>query len=508
MQNAYVSLVDFREKALQALHIYRVAKYGQAEPIPDDEVRTINNIEMEDRKAILMHLPSAHIPGYDYIKMWGPMLDIGPVMENHMNESRYKEVVDFAKANRLPLIAWMAFTHRIQEDLNAYNVSIDEYVMQIEPTEREYNGVNNIEAFLNAIIHAYPTREDMMRGQRRYSQFVQRYEDAHKRITRGNDGETGSPFVDILKGGPKVNTFADIEKVEAQLLDIINALPSNGLTSRTWGFEVEVPDAKGVEPLQSSGIEKGEDGSLRSYEGTGDCECDCDECYYHECDCDLCETGSSDPDHCGGSHCATCDSAEYRTTGGIQRVKHNGLYDLCKKLADVEAEKNDTAGTHIHVFAADLTTNQVGQIFAIYKRLENVFAVIAGRADNHYSTRIPTDYVRFMMRKTNPVVPMDKPRAINASHLFNDRGTLEFRQMDCNLNADRITAWAWLVRGLVETAKRGATLQHFMAVEDLKQIVEVYAKFDYFAHDENPGLVIPGTRTDNNNIKRTQFNRA
>jgi hypothetical protein len=316
-----------------------------------------------------------------------------------------------------------------------------------------------------------------------------------------NETEQGSGLNKILTEGPSGGREFTL-RIEEQIKTLSNQLPSNGLASRTWGFEIESPDCKGVEPLPFSGIDKGDDGSLRSYEGSEDCECYCSDCTYHECNCDNCSDYNDSPDHCGSGECTDAESAEYRSTGGIQRVKHNGMYDLCQKLLDEGAEMNDTAGTHIHVWAGDLTTMQVGTVMATYKRLEGLFSVLCGRNDVQYARRVSIEHIRFALSKKDPKLKAEKPRAVNVSHLLNDRGTIEFRQMDCNYNADKITFFAWVVRGLIETAKRGATMQSFFKVMDFYDLVNVFGKYNYFLASETPGLVVPGTKTDSKSVEK------
>jgi hypothetical protein len=297
------------------------------------------------------------------------------------------------------------------------------------------------------------------------------------------------------------NPKPDRELILTQLKELQEQI-GNGLTARTYGFEIEVPDAKGVDAPK--GFEKGEDGSLRSYEGSSDCDCDCSDCCYHSCDCDWCEQQNEDPEHCGNSSCNDCDSAEFRTVGGVQRMKHHGMYHLCQQLNAESAEINDSAGTHIHVFAADLTTHQVGQVIAAYKWLEKVLAPIAGRRGTSYAMDIPVQYVGNALKKKTPMLTCDKPRAVNLSNLFNARGTIEFRQMDCNLDSDRITAWAWIVRGMVTAAKRGATLAQYKQVQDLNDVVKVLAGFNVEPKNEHPELIVYGSKSDDDKIVRVQ----
>lgn len=302
------------------------------------------------------------------------------------------------------------------------------------------------------------------------------------------------------------------EFAESEVLEQVNAayeaIPTNALSSRTWGFELEIADAKGVDA--TFGIDKGEDGSLRSYEASDDCDCDCSDCTYHDCDCDWCDNRNTDPDHCGSSSCNNADMAEFRSVKGISRVKHAGLSKLCNNLTDVNAEVNDTCGVHIHVYAQDLTTRQVAHTLAIYKWLENMMAAIAGRDDVNYAKRIPTEYIKLAYSNK---LTADKPRAINLTHLIGSdfsyqRGTAEFRQMAGNYDFKLITVWSWTLRGLIETTKRGAQLKDFLGVKSFNDLIEVYGKFNFFLHDEHPDLLIPGGQQDSKHIKRYAHERA
>lgn len=322
----------------------------------------------------------------------------------------------------------------------------------------------------------------------RYTGFLHRIKNAMKH-NGNNETETGlGKFINKREWN---ETF---EETNAQFTKLIVNKMQNTLTARTWGWEVEVPDAKGVEAPE--GVQKGEDGSLRSYEASSDCECDCNSCYYHECDCEHCETGSSDPDHdCGSSACTQADMAEFRTTGGIQRSIHGALNRLCADLHNVEAEKNDTAGTHIHVWAGDLSAEQVANVMACYVVMQKMFNSIAGRANVNYSRYVSVDDVRMALRQKK--FRQNKTQDVNINHLFNaNRRTIEFRQMDCNLDAARINGWAWMVRGLVTAAKRGMTIADAAKVYKISDYVDVLAKFNVTPVSEGTEEIVYGSRTD------------
>jgi len=407
--------------------------------------------------------------------------------------------------NRMRVIYWRAMVitlgNRSSEFPHA--VSTNQYVFYARGLTYglDDNIESNVMAVLRMLAETKPDRQAIKSAVGWYNDWVDRLDAIDQRYKTPEKTNTG--LSKILTSGPTGDREWG-KVIETQIQEMMKQLPSNGLVSRTWGFEIESPDCKGVVPLPGSGIDKGDDGSLRSYEANDECECDCRDCTYHECDCDNCDQYNDSPDHCGDSECTTAESAEYRSTGGIQRVKHNGMYHLCQKLVEEDAEMNDSAGTHIHVFAADLTTHQVGNVMATYKRLEGLFGKLCGRDDVQYARRVAVEHVRDAIKASQPKLRQDKPRAVNVSNLFNDRGTIEFRQMDCNYDADRITFFAWMVRGLVETAKRGATFSSFLQVKDIYDVVNVFGKFNYFIASENPGLAVPGTKTDATAIKRMQ----
>lgn len=399
--------------------------------------------------------------------------------------------------NRIKSIIWFAILRAYSEIENRpYGAGSNNFAMYARTMGGDEELENNPMYVLRLLSEVRPSEEHFRRSQDQYRNLLRSIQQTVERSETKTDGLTK-----ILTEGPTGGLEWKIA-MEEQLAKLIEQLPSNGLASRTWGFEIESPDCKGVNPLPGSGIDKGDDGSLRSYESSDECDCCCRDCTYHECDCDNCDQYNDSPDHCNDSDCSTAESAEYRSTGGIQRVKHNGMYKLCEDLTNEEAEMNDSAGTHIHVWGQDLTTHQVGQVMASYKRLENLFGVLCGRSDVQYARKVAIEHIRGAIKEKNPTLVADKPRAVNVAQLMGGRGTIEFRQMDCNYDADRITLFAWIVRGLVETAKRGATLQSFFKVTDFYDLVVVFGKYNYFIANETPELTVPGSKVDMNVVDK------
>lgn len=413
----------------------------------------------------------------------------------NMSSENIKLIAIEMQSNRLKLAAWMSMA-------SASGLSTSKGVINLGQVSeaREILGmswVRNLQTMSEVKVESFALRERLHSIDSNIQEMLRKVKNEDKADTKLGLGL-------LFERKPE---FAESEVLE-QVNAAYEVIPNNALSSRTWGFELEIADAKGVDA--TFGIDKGQDGSLRSYEASDDCDCDCSDCTYHDCDCDWCDNRNTDPDHCNGSSCSSADMAEFRSVKGISRVKHAGLSKLCSNLTDVDAEVNDTCGVHIHVYAQDLTTKQVAHTLAIYKWLENMMAAIAGRDDVNYARRIPTEYIKLAY---NNKLQADKPRAINLTHIigsdFNyQRGTAEFRQMAGNYDFKLITVWAWTLRGLIEVAKRGAQLKDFLAVKSFNDLIEVYGKFNFLLHDEHPDLLIPGGQQDSKHIKRYAHERA
>jgi hypothetical protein len=225
-------------------------------------------------------------------------------------------------------------------------------------------------------------------------------------------------------------------------------------TPRTWGFEVETPEAdKAYRRTNRTDLDEiafCQDGSVSSSEG---CECDCRSCSYHTCDCDDCENYNEDPDHdCGSSECCG-EYQEIKSIGGLSGTHPEALAILDRIGLD-ECEITAECGLHIHIATADLSPIQLAKVQTAYRLAEFIFDAIAGRAGNYYYQR-HNDQNEDYTRKGNP---SDKYTAVNTKWHFEGPRlgrpqTVEFRQHEGTNDTARIRAWAWLLIRLVEFAK-------------------------------------------------------
>jgi hypothetical protein len=438
------------------------------------------------------------------------------VSYNRVAESLAEAIFEI-RLNKMKTVVWASFISALYDmNIDIVNdklekaklgINLGSFALQEGDIGREYPVALEIK-FWNAVQSAVITKENLAQGKKLVEDRLRHLEHELKLTGSPTTKVNGLSTLFDKKPMSSLPSAEDIELIQSQRDKAYGAFPSQAITARTWGWEMEIADAKGVDAV--FGVDKGEDGSLRSYEANTDCDCDCSDCMYHSCDCDFCESNNDDPDHCDGRECSSADSAEFRTKNGSNRLMHAGLFKITSALEEVEAEVNDTCGLHIHVYAQDLETKQVAQVLAIYKYLENIMAILAGRDNVNYAQRIPIEYVKDAYKGK---LPSDKPRAINLNHLLGsyvdgNRGTIEFRQMAGTYDAKEITFWAWLVRGMVTIAKRGAELKNFLHVKDLNDIIEVYAKFNYLLHDEGAELLIPGGMQDKKHIKLYAHERA
>jgi hypothetical protein len=249
-------------------------------------------------------------------------------------------------------------------------------------------------------------------------------------------------------------------------------------TPRTWGFEIETPEAdelyNALDSEQLATMDFCEDASIDGA-GNDECECDCRYCYYHECSCDSCEVeGSNDPEHgCGYDACYS-EGTEYQEVktldGGVKTTHPEALTHLVE--AGLETVKiTDQCGLHINIGSSDLTAQQVAKVLTAYRVGSWLFDTISGRVGNRYAEPIdPTLEAQTVREQAT-----GKYTAVNTQHHFNNikhntqRTRLEFRQHAGENSASEVRAWAWLLCELVEFAKTDRPIYWLAQAKTLDQ---------------------------------------
>jgi hypothetical protein len=261
---------------------------------------------------------------------------------------------------------------------------------------------------------------------------------------------------------------------------------------RTYGFEIETPDADTVQEnairairAHNAGLTadnlptvnldtildwKG-DGSVTSPNQNEECECECSDCVYHECSCDYCENTNTDPEHgCGSDYCYNAGTYQEITSVGGTTTTHPLSLEILADAKLYEAEVNDTCGVHIHVGSADLTPVQVASVISAYRALADILDPIAERAGAYYC-QANTDEDLARARRGEGT---EKYRAVNtAPHFSNYRpDTIEFRQHAGTVSTVAIRAWAVLLVHLVEYAKRNRPVYWLARCRDFDELAK------------------------------------
>lgn len=270
------------------------------------------------------------------------------------------------------------------------------------------------------------------------------------------------------------NTYEVIRQFYTYAEALAEAEPTD--TARTWGFEIETPDADNVHAridyaLRRECLEFKGDGSVTRADGDFDCECDCSDCS-HSCDCDNCDltNGYRDPDHCGGGDCSgTGEYQEITSIGGISTT-HPTALALLEESGLSDCETNDSTGLHIHIGSADLTPSQVARVISTYRQALHILDPLAGRKDVYYAqapTLAEADNAREGQRS-------EKYRAVNTATHFHDGSyrpkTIEFRQHAGETDTNKIRAWAMLLIEIVEFAKGNASVFWIGGARDLNHL--------------------------------------
>lgn len=272
----------------------------------------------------------------------------------------------------------------------------------------------------------------------------------------------------------------DIRLEFAELSSALRFMESITL-SRTWGFEIETPDAdrlhNDANRQDLEVIEFHQDPSV-SNDGNswGDtCDCDCSSCVYHECDCPTCEDTNTDPDHdCGGGACYT-SSGEYQeivSIGGLDST-HPKALETVERLGLRNCEITPECGLHIHVSSADLSALQVAKLLTVWRLVAHVLDPIAGH--DRKTNRFCQDHNEHHEAQTRRGEATDRYLTWNTQSHFNPAfgrpQTLELRKHEGTNDPHRVRAWAWLAVGMVEFAKSDRPVYWLGQVHTLADLI-------------------------------------
>ena len=150
------------------------------------------------------------------------------------------------------------------------------------------------------------------------------------------------------------------------------------------------------------------------------------------------------------------------------------LIVVCAALESLGCTVDRSTGLHVHHDAADLTEQQVGRAFATYATFQDILSqmVAPSRRNSHWSA--PLSWSRItengtdkfdnarrgrrandsIERKIHTRVNRTRYAAMNIEAVF-VHGTIEFRQHQGSLNAEKIFNWVLVTQSIIESAVQG-----------------------------------------------------
>lgn len=113
---------------------------------------------------------------------------------------------------------------------------------------------------------------------------------------------------------------------------------------------------------------------------------------------------------------------------------------------------------HVHLNAQDLTSEQVGDLVAIYLIFEHAFFRYVGRRRINNPYCVPISHTHLLMNYVQNGVKArwEKYAALNMLPL-RDKGTLEFRHMHGTLDNIKLSKWVAMITSLKEYVKKNST---------------------------------------------------
>jgi hypothetical protein len=121
---------------------------------------------------------------------------------------------------------------------------------------------------------------------------------------------------------------------------------------------------------------------------------------------------------------------------------------VCQILLKHKALVNPLCGLHVHVYAKDLSDEQLLHLFNIYKEIESE---IDSKVDMF---RVGGEYCKPVRNKTFEEIKNKRFYKINFKPL-RVYGTVEFRHHQSTLDCERIKRWVIFCLRIVELSKKG-----------------------------------------------------
>lgn len=174
----------------------------------------------------------------------------------------------------------------------------------------------------------------------------------------------------------------------------------------------------------------------------------------------------------------------HRNTGEVVSpilVGESGFAEIERVLAAIRAvgaTTNRSTGLHVHVDASDLSGIEVSRVVEYYTMQgRNIDTLVSrSRHSNNYANK----YASYQIASMKQIVERDgreglrgfahKYRTVNLLPLFS-YGTIEFRQHQGSVNAQKVISWVRFVQALIVAAQQAIDLDQSISLDGLVDVM-------------------------------------
>ncbi len=160
---------------------------------------------------------------------------------------------------------------------------------------------------------------------------------------------------------------------------------------------------------------------------------------------------------------------------------------LCRALTRMGAKVNKTCGLHVHVGAANITSEELTRLLKLYGRNERTIDRLMpeSRRNNRYcgSVIIPERLCETVQEVLQAIrctsYQSNRFRKLNAASWWSHR-TVEFRQHSGSVEADKVCNWVQFCLYMTRFAASGATVPEGVTLGELFSAIELPGELQSF----------------------------
>lgn len=139
---------------------------------------------------------------------------------------------------------------------------------------------------------------------------------------------------------------------------------------------------------------------------------------------------------------------------------------VCRMLRQLGASVNRTCGTHVHHDANDLNVNEIKRVARSWRNNQSLIDGLVSpsrRGGNGYCRHLTSDDLdrveRIQTLEQMKRVMLDRYRTLNLTS-YGRHGTIEVRQHQGTLDAEKIISWLRFGQAVIDSAKASDSVEH------------------------------------------------